>query len=302
MLYPVFVLHRNCFEKHIHIKIKNVILQVVSIHILFSNQTYNNKMLSLKTKITFSFSLLIFMLIAAGLMSLSEFEKVSSSAEQIIKNKYASIEQSKSILEFLEHENTGILMFMAGNTEEGLKIISESDSTIQKIIAESTTSVSDKEEKVYLRTISEEYQKFHSSVLTTCQKINSIPLDERNKLYLTEILPLFSSAKIAVDVFVKHNQETIISQASFFSERSKRAIMPALMSIIAAILFSVILNFFINEYFVSPIKKITEAVSSFYPEQYNLNIKINSKDEIKELEKEINKMILRLQRSRSQNE
>jgi HAMP domain-containing protein len=78
--------------------------------------------------------------------------------------------------------------------------------------------------------------------------------------------------------------------------------MPALVSIIAAILFSIILNFFINEYFVSPIKKITEAVSSFYPEQYNLNIKINSKDEIKELEKEINKMILRLQRSRSQNE
>jgi len=260
-------------------------------------------MLSLKTKITFSFALLIFMLIVAGLMSLSEFKKVSSSADQTIKNHYASIEQSKSILESLEHENTGLLlMFLTGNTEEGMKIISESDSTIQKIIAESAARAIEKEEKDYLRTIDEEYQKFHSSVLTACRKANSIPLDERNKLYLTEIHPLFSSAKSAVDVFVKHNQENIICQASFVSQRSKRAIMPALVSIIAAILFSIILNFFINEYFVSPIKKITEAVSSFYPEQYNLNIKINSKDEIKELEKEINKMILRLQRSRSQNE
>jgi HAMP domain-containing protein len=259
-------------------------------------------MLSLKTKITFSFALLIFMLIVAGLMSLSEFKKVSSSADQIIKKQYASIEQSKSILESLEHENTGLLMFLAGNMEEGMKIISESDSTIQKIIAETTASAIEKEEKDYLLTIDEEYQKFHSSALTACRKANSIPLDERNKLYLTEIHPLFSSVKSAVDVFVKHNQENIISQASFVSQRSKRAIMPALVSIIAAILFSIILNFFINEYFVSPIKKITEAVSSFYPEQYNLNIKINSKDEIKELEKEINKMILRLQRSRSQNE
>ena len=259
-------------------------------------------MLSLKTKITFSFALLIFMLIVAGLMSLSEFKKVSSSADQIIKSKFASIEQSKSILKSLEHENTGLLMFLAGNMEEGMKIISESDSTIQKIIAETTASAIEKEEKDYLLTIDEEYQKFHSSVLTACRKANSIPLDEKNKLYLTEIHPLFSSVKTAVDVFVEHNQENIISQASFFSQRSKRAIMPALVSIIAAILFSIILNFFINEYFVSPIKKITEAVSSFYPEQYNLNIKINSKDEIKELEKEINKMILRLQRSRSQNE
>jgi len=78
-------------------------------------------MLSLKTKITFSFALLIFMLIVAGLMSLSEFKKVSSSADQTIKNHYASIEQSKSILESLEHENTGLLMFWLEIWKRGWK-------------------------------------------------------------------------------------------------------------------------------------------------------------------------------------
>jgi hypothetical protein len=39
-------------------------------------------------------------------------------------------------------------MFWAGNMEEGMKIISESDSTIQKIITETTASASRKRKRL----------------------------------------------------------------------------------------------------------------------------------------------------------
>ncbi|MGM2755135.1 hypothetical protein ACS2QP_27730, partial [Bacillus cereus group sp. Bce019] len=83
-------------------------------------------------------------------------------------------------------------------------------------------------------------------------------------------------------------------------EKSKRAMMPAIVSIVAAVIFAILLNFFITIYFINPLKQLIKSVKGFYPEQIRLNTNIASKDEIKTLENEVNNMIYRLLRHRNQ--
>ena len=74
-------------------------------------------------------------------------------------------------------------------------------------------------------------------------------------------------------------------------ENSKRAIMPAIVSIIAAIVFAFLLNFFISIYFIHPLHRLVEEVRTYYPERGPIDARITSSDEIKALENEINNLI-----------
>lgn len=74
--------------------------------------------------------------------------------------------------------------------------------------------------------------------------------------------------------------------------------MPAIVSIAAAVIFALLLYFFITLYFIQPTKQLINAVMEFYPEKGRLNANIATKDEFKTLEEEINNMIYRLLRKR----
>lgn len=69
--------------------------------------------------------------------------------------------------------------------------------------------------------------------------------------------------------------------------------MPGIVSIVAAIVFALLLNFFISEYFINPINRLINGVKSYYPEMGRIDAKINLQDEIKTLESEINNLIIR---------
>ena len=89
------------------------------------------------------------------------------------------------------------------------------------------------------------------------------------------------------------NQQVMYGEASYLREKSKRAIMPGIVAIIAAVVFSMLLNFFITRYFVHPIVQLTNAVKSLHKGQKYLKSDISFNDEIKDLEHAISDMLLR---------
>lgn len=72
---------------------------------------------SLKIKIVLSLSLLILMLMAAGVMSILDFKKIGNSVDTVLKNNYQSIESAKKMLDAVEREDSGILLWLIGNKD-----------------------------------------------------------------------------------------------------------------------------------------------------------------------------------------
>ena len=70
--------------------------------------------------------------------------------------------------------------------------------------------------------------------------------------------------------------------------------MPGIVSIILAIVFALLLNFFISRYFVDPLHKLISATQNYKPPFSNLNVDIKSEDELKTLQLEINNLIRRI--------
>lgn len=251
---------------------------------------------SLKIKIVLSLSLLILMLLAAGIMSILEFRNIGDSVDKVLKNNYQSIELAKRMTDALEREDSGILLWMIGDRDSGLATIHESDSIIRNAIMESAANITEKEEPRYISDIVEAYNKYHTSVLQTAEDKGS--LEESKTRYKTETQPLFFTTKNAINELMVLNQDQMNRQSGIVKEKSRRAMMPAIVSIAATVIFALLLYFFISIYFIHPIKQLINGVMEFYPEKGRLNANIATKDEFKTLENEINNLIYRLFRKK----
>lgn len=237
--------------------------------------------------------LLVLILIIAGLMSIIEFQKVGSSVDTVMENNYKSVEQTKLMLDALERQDSGLLMFLMGNKTQGSKTIFSADSLMNKAIEAAKNNITERNEAKYIEIIYQEYEKLYSSIKKTTEKENVSSLEERNRAYFLENQQLFFAAKEAVYALMKLNEEGIYRQITTMKDSAKRAVMPVMVSIVVAIIFAVLLNFFINEYFIKPINRLINSIKSYYPEMGRIDAKINLKDEIKLLESEINNLIVR---------
>lgn len=248
---------------------------------------------SLKVKIFSSFMLLVLMLVIAGIMSLIESNKVGLSITNVMENNYKSIEQAKNMLDALEREDSGLLMYLMGNRETGSQTIDNAYSAIENALKIARNNITEKDEEKYIDNVIKEYERFHISVKQTTGNSEELTLEQKNEIYLLN-QQLFFSAKKSINELMLLNQDGVYEQTDTMKANSKRAMMPAIISIVAAIVFALLLNFFISEYFINPINRLINGIKTYYPEMGRIDAKISLNDEIKTLESEINNLIARL--------
>ncbi|MDA3866356.1 MAG: HAMP domain-containing protein [Salinivirgaceae bacterium] len=237
--------------------------------------------------------LLVVMLAIAGIISAVEFRWISNSVNGLIRNNYESIKASKSMLEALEREDSGILLLLLGEWKEGRTILHSADSAFMANLIIAQNNITETNEKQYLQSIQVKYsaykQKWKRPIVDT-EKEGNI------SWYRNDIHQLFIDCKMAVDNIMTLNQSSLYNEASELHEKSRRAIMPGIISIIAAVIFSLILNFFITRYFVRPISELADAINNYKEENWTIQSNIKSNDEIKELENAIKSLLQKIAR------
>ncbi len=248
-------------------------------------------MKKLKSKIFASFMLLIAFLIVAGAISIYEFQKLSKSVHGLIDDNYKSIEAARTMIESLEREDSGILLLLLGETKKGSDIMISADSAFIQSLKIAGNNLTEANEGVLIQTIEKNYNYFKSLGDTIQTGISGI---EKINIYSNTIHPVFLETKKVVNELMSLNQTSMYNRATELREKSKRAIMPGIVAIISALIFTVLLNFFISRYFVNPISEIADAVNKVNNGDLFLKSNITSDDEIKKLENAINNLLVRL--------
>lgn len=248
-------------------------------------------MRKLKSKIFASFMLLVAFLAVAGAISIYEFKKLSDSVHGIIDDNYKSIEAARTMIESLEREDSGILLLLLGEPANGSRIINSADSAFFKALDVAKNNLTEKNEDMMIDSIQKNYSAFKLKFETLNTGLTG---NEKITMYTNSIHPVFLKAKKSVNDLMSLNQSSMHIDATQLREKSKRAIMPGIVAIISALIFTVLLNFFIARYFVNPISEIVDAVNKAGEDDRFLNCNITSDDEIKKLENAINSLLARL--------
>lgn len=225
-------------------------------------------------------------------MSILELRKIGSSVDTVMKNNFQSIETSKAMLDAVERENNGILLWMQGDSTKGNQTLDQYHQVMLKALLDARLNISEKDEDEYIKKIEEVYTNFYTKTQAIIASKNI--LEKNKRIHADELENAFIQTKSAINSLIVLNQDQMYSQTTIIKENSQRSLMPGIISVIAAVLFAIMLNFFISIYFIKPIQRLIDELKAFYPAKGKVDAKIVSKDEIKTLENEINNLIRRL--------
>jgi methyl-accepting chemotaxis protein len=249
---------------------------------------------SLKIKILAGFMLLIALLIVAGTVSVIEFLKLSRSVNALIEDNYKTIEATKTMLEALERNDSGILLYLLGEKEKGRKIINSSELDFARALKISKNNITELNEKEHVDEVENRYNLLQSKLLLT---LNEQHNKQAINWYHDEVYQSFLDVKHAVNGLMSLNQNSMYKEATILKDKSHRAIMPGIVAIVGSLIFSMILSFFISRYFITPLSSLSEAIRTFHLNEKQLHSNIKSEDEIKKIEVEVNNLITRLVKS-----
>jgi len=249
--------------------------------------------MGLRIKILSGFAILTAMLFIAGVWSIYELRFVGSSVQKMLDDNYKSISAAKMMIEGLERQDSAVLLLLLGKWEEGRSIIRSGDELFRQGFEIAKNNVTIPGEQGYVDAIEAKY-KIYKDLWT--RPIVGTKREADLNWYFEEIHQAFLNAKAAVAALTELNDKNMYETASELKGRSHRASMPGLVAILSALIFTLVFNYFVNLYVVSPIIKITKGIRRFVETREPVNLEVETKDELADLVSSIQDMIARLMR------
>lgn len=236
--------------------------------------------MGLRTKILCGFSILTIMLFVAGIWSIYELTTLGTSVQGLLDDNYKSINAAKVMIEALEREDSSILILLSGNWEEGRYIMESAEALFQKGFATAKANVTIPGESAYVKTIESTHNTFRSLWV---KPIVGTKHEGDLNWYFQDVHKAFMDAKAAVTRLMELNDETMYQTASKLKNRAHRAVMPGIVAILSALVFTLLFNYFINYYVISPIIRLTTGVRNFLETNKPLDVSVETRDEIYDL-------------------
>ncbi len=220
------------------------------------------------------------MLAAAGAYSIYELTFISTSVQKLLDDNYKSITASKQMIEALEREDSGILLLLSGKWKEGRATIVDADKNFRKALAIASHNLTIPGEKDFIEKINAAYNVYRS---TWEKPIVGTAYEGNLNWYFEKVHREFNETKEAVQGLMTLNDTTMYQTASSLKNRARRAIMPGIVALSSALVFSLIFNFFVNLYIVNPILHIIQSIKIFLRSGEPVKLNIETKDELRDL-------------------
>jgi hypothetical protein len=116
-------------------------------------------------------------------------------------------------------------------------------------------------------------------------------LVRRSQWFNTLYRPVYESLTEVAGRLESMNQSMILDNASELKSNFYRMVIPLIVAIAVGIFLIVLFNYFLNIYFLNPILRIIKGIKDYTVNKHSYNVKIDTRDEIHDLNREIKSLI-----------
>jgi len=250
--------------------------------------------LKTRTKVLLGILFIFVEFVLIGALSIYYISSIKYSSEMMIKNNYRSVDYSENMIQAVDETNTAVnSLFLNKQYHYDKSSLSNAFSKFEENLNLEEENITEFGEKELVQTIKQQYFKYKS--IMSEQNIEGIP--DKVNYYSVNILPLMDILKSKIFTLSTMNMQSIVQKNENVNVMIKR--MYKNLSIVLMSCFLITFSFMINfpGIIAGPIKKITEDVKELANSNFKSRIKINSKDEFKELAEAINLIAEKLEQN-----
>ncbi|MBW1999205.1 MAG: hypothetical protein JRJ29_14745 [Deltaproteobacteria bacterium] len=243
--------------------------------------------MGLRGKTMSGFLILVTMLFLAGVWSVYELRTVGSGVQRLLDENYKSIQAARRMIEALERQDSGVLVLLLGDRKEGRAIINRADALFRDALEVAGGNITIRGESSYVNEIRSKYEAYKT---LWSRSIAGTRLERDIDWYFKEVHAAFLEVKKSVQKLMAMNDSVMYDTASNLKNRSHRAVMPGVIAILSALVFSLVFNYFVNYYTVNPIIRMSKGIKEFISNRTPFDIKIESEDELRDLANSIKEL------------
>ncbi|AOT69048.1 ATP-binding protein [Geosporobacter ferrireducens] len=249
----------------------------------------------IKFKIIGAFILVFMVLAVSSIWSITTFNRLSNSIENIMQSNYRSIVAAQNMIVALERQDSAELAYMFSSDQVATQNFRENEIEFLKWLSRAEDNITEPGEKANLDQIHRLYTKYIDEFAMLVDMQTNKGAGEAREYYYNEILPLFEETKDACRYLQNLNQEGMILRKDTAHSISTNASFYTIIVSSVTILIGLGIAIYLTNKIVNPVYDLIEKTRKIAEGDYKQQLDINGRDEIAELAQEFNVMAKKLQ-------
>lgn len=244
-----------------------------------NNNSKRTSRMGISGKLALSVFVIIAVLLVSIIIAIFELRRMSDYVSEQISDNIEQINLSTELAVVTDEYNLKILSIV-GKADNIM--VSDLDPTPYISVADSLVEVISQARLYGCDSLSAVYNNYKNVSYQLDSIIVSDFIDSRD-WYFTQLQPKYNDFITAQDVLNKGIHDDLQTNSGSFDESFYRSITPIMVSVAVAILLSILLLFFIMEYYVRPLRKMLKGTDDFVHYSHPYNVDFEGNDQIKEL-------------------
>jgi NtrC-family two-component system sensor histidine kinase KinB len=248
---------------------------------------------TLRKKIFIGYGITLALMIVVLIWALVNLLDLGKASDAILRENYKSILAAENMVYAIERQDSATLLLFLGYEDQAWKQFRDNEGLFFQWLGRARDNITIEGEERIVKTIENGYNTYlnHIAELKPVYKSN---LQKTATFYHETILPSFISVRNACIHLREINQETMFKASERARHIAKRAIWSMVFIGSAAIGIGLVFSLILSNLLVKPVRQMMEATRKISEGNYDVEISIQSSDELGDLTKDFNEMVKRL--------
>ena len=252
--------------------------------------------MKLKSKILLGYSLPLALVVLISGWGITNLRRLGKASEAILQENYNSILAAENTIDSIERQDSAVLLFLLENQDRGSEQFRRNQIEFLKWLGRAESNITIPGEENIIDSIEDDYQNYLTAFFQLQQQNNPTTED-----YYETILPIFEQIRDRCVALRVINQETMEAASVNAQEVSSQAIWSMALLGTTAAAIGLGFSLWLTRRIVQPLTKMTTATEKIARGEYDIALKVKSKDELGTLAREITTMSQKLKAFRDLN-
>jgi NtrC-family two-component system sensor histidine kinase KinB len=245
-------------------------------------------MLGIRQKLSLGFGGLLVIILIIGVQSIIQLTRLGASIDVILRENYRSVIACQEMKEALERMDSGILFILLGYSKEGTEFIRKNEAVFENALQAELNNITlpgEGEKGAHVQELFQQYRK-----ILKAAEGPTTPLAERQRIYFTQLFPLFQGIKETAGQLLEMNQQNMsdANDRARSNAASSRKYMYILLLSGAVVAAGFVI--FTEKWILRPIHRLIRSAEEIKKGNLDLVVPVESGDEVGQLSEAFNAM------------
>lgn len=232
-----------------------------------------------------------------SLLTMRQIDELGASLAVVLKQNYVSVEACQDMKDSLERIDRGVLQSFDGRHAEGLSLANAHKAKFLDALGREQNNITLPGEEARVLQLKERSARYFQALSGVMDA--SLSIQQRRNLYDAELVPLSNRLRSLCQEVLEMNESNMISEKNAARALSVSARWRVLIISLVSVVLALLLSYQIHRWVLRPLRDLIETTDEIRRGSLDVVLKTESEDEIGQLSRSFNDMLVALRKARN---